>query len=216
LLGHLHWDHTQGIPFFSAGDTPDATVSIYAPAQEDGTDTETALTRSMSPPNFPITPQGLRGSWKFGALEPGAHQIEGFDVLALEIPHKGGRTFGYRVSDGQSTIAYLSDHWPTRLGPGPDGLGDYHAAAVELARGVDLLLHDAQYTDEELPMRASFGHSCPGYALELAAQAGAQRVVLYHHDPWRTDDEIDALAARYRRSRPPVEAAREGSVFELA
>jgi ribonuclease BN (tRNA processing enzyme) len=95
-------------------------------------------------------------------------------------------------------------------------LGDYHLAALELARGADLLFHDAQYTDEELPTRAFFGHSCPGYALELAAQAGARRVVLYHHDPWRTDDEIDALAARYGRSVPPVEAAREGAVFELA
>jgi phosphoribosyl 1,2-cyclic phosphodiesterase len=149
------------------------------------------------------------------AIEPGPQQIVGFDVLALEIPHKGGRTFGYRISDGRATMAYLSDHWPTSLGPGPDGLGEYHEAALSLARDVDILFHDAQYTDEELPERAFFGHSSPGYALNLATRAKARRLVLFHHDPGRTDAEIDALAARFRDASPPVEAAREGTVFEL-
>ncbi len=90
--------------------------------------------------------------------------IEGFTVLALEIPHKGGRTFGFRVTDGSATIAYLSDHCPTALGPGPDGLGEYHEAALALARRCDLLVHDAQYLDEELERRASFGHASCGYA----------------------------------------------------
>ena len=154
LLGHLHWDHTQGIPFFPAGDRPDARVTVCVPA--DG-DPEAALEKMMSVPNFPITPRQLRGEWSFVALEPGRHEFEGFEVLALEIPHKGGRTFGYRVSDGASSIAYLSDHCPISLGPGPHGLGEYHEAALSLAAGVDVLIHDAQYTDAELPGRASWG-----------------------------------------------------------
>ena len=109
--------------------------------------------------------------------------IEGFDVLALEIPHKGGRTFGYRVSDGRASIAYLSDHGPVALGPGPDGLGPYHEAALALADGVDLLVHDAQHTAEELPAAAAFGHSAAEYAVALAERAGAGRVLLFHHDP---------------------------------
>ena len=71
--------------------------------------------------------------------------------MAREIPHKGGRTFGFRVSDDSATLAYLSDHCPTALGPGPDGLGEYHDAALALAAEADLLIHDAQYLDEELP-----------------------------------------------------------------
>ena len=89
----------------------------------------------MSPPHFPISPVELRGDWSFTNLEEGTHLIEGHTVLAREIPHKGGRTFGYRVSDGKVTVAYLSDHSPHTIGPGPDGVGEYHPAAVELVSG---------------------------------------------------------------------------------
>ena len=75
-------------------------------------------------------------------------------MLAREIPHKGGRTFGYRISDGRSTLTYMPDHCPTTLGPGEDGFGEYHPAALELARGADLLLHDAQLFPEELAAEA--------------------------------------------------------------
>ena len=66
--------------------------------------------RAMSPPHFPIGPDGLRGHWCFDSIAPGRHQIEGFEVLALEVAHKGGRTYGYRISDGYSSVAYLPDH----------------------------------------------------------------------------------------------------------
>ena len=104
----------------------------------------------MSPPYFPIEPGELSGEWTFAAIAPGERQIEEFDVLAREIPHKGGRTFGYRISDGRSTLAYLPDHGPTALGMGEDGFGEYHPAAVELARGADVLVHDALMFPEEL------------------------------------------------------------------
>ncbi len=126
----------------------------------------------MSPPYFPVTPTGLRGTWRYVGLEPGEHELEGFTVLALEIPHTGGRAFGYRVSDGEASLAYLSDHYPLSLGPGPSGLGEYHEAALRLAAGCDILFHDSQYTDEELPARAHFGHSSSGYAVGLAETAG--------------------------------------------
>jgi phosphoribosyl 1,2-cyclic phosphodiesterase len=212
LLGHLHWDHTQGLPFFAAGDRSDSNVAVYAPAQGD---TEEVLAGFMSPPHFPITPGELRGNWSFHALEPGQHRIEGFDVLALEIPHKGGRTFGFRVSDGRATVAYLSDHCPTAFGPGPDGLGDRHEAAIALVEGCDVLLHDSQYTDEELSAKAAFGHSSAGYAAALAAEAGVGHLLLFHHDPSRTDEAVSAIAAGYADSKIPVCGAREGMVLEL-
>jgi phosphoribosyl 1,2-cyclic phosphodiesterase len=212
VLGHLHWDHTQGLPFFGAGNNPDSRVDLYAPAQGD---TEAVLGRFMSPPSFPIAPRELLGKWSFNALEPGAELIGGFSVLALEIPHKGGRTFGYRISDGRATIAYLSDHCPTNLGPGPEGLGEYHEAALSLASGCDVLFHDGQYTDEELPARASFGHASCGYAVGLAQAAGARQLLLYHHDPARTDDEIDAIVTGCKGADVPVEAAVQGTVVDL-
>jgi phosphoribosyl 1,2-cyclic phosphodiesterase len=212
LFGHLHWDHTQGLPFFSAADREGASTDVYLPAQGDA---EAVVRRAMSPPHFPITPDQLRGSWRFHSLEPGTHDIAGFSVLALEIPHKGGRTYGYRVSDGRSSVAYLSDHCPTALGTGPDGLGDYHEAALTLARRCDLLLHDAQYLDEELPARAAFGHASVGYAVRLAERACARRLLLFHHDPPRTDDDIDAVVAAHAGGPVPVQAAVEGMVVDL-
>lgn len=212
LLGHLHWDHTHGIPFFASGDQPDAAVTVLMPAQGDAA---SVLARVMSPPHFPIGPHQLRGSWRFDGVEEGEHTIEGFSVLALEIPHTGGRTFGYRVSDGRSSIAYLSDHAPLNLGAGPEGLGEYHPTALRLASEVDLLIHDSQYTAEELPARAHFGHSAIEYAIGLAERAGASRLLLYHHDPSRTDDAIDALVSMHRQRFPSLNAAAEGVVIDL-
>jgi phosphoribosyl 1,2-cyclic phosphodiesterase len=214
LLSHLHWDHTHGLPFFPSGDRADARVDVFLPAQGDPL---AVLSGAMSPPHFPITPDQLNGRWTFNSLEPGPHQIEGFSVLAAEIPHKGGRTFGYRVSDGHSTIAYLPDHCPTALGPGPDGLGERHPAALSLAADVDLLIHDAQYTDDEMPAKGHFGHAATTYAVRLAVEAGARRVVLFHHDPGRTDDQVDAIVTHHRAQAPPVvvDGAAEEMVIEL-
>ncbi len=212
LLGHLHWDHTQGLPFFAAADHPEARTTVILPAQGDPS---AVLERAISPPHFPIGLTGLRGSWRFAALEPGRHRIEGFDVLALEIPHKGGRTFGYRISDRGGSLAYLSDHNPVALGPGPAGLGPYHDAAAALAEGVDVLFHDAQHTAAELPSRASFGHSAADYAVGLAAAAGAATVLLYHHDPARTDAEVDAMVASLQQPGLVVCSATEQVVLDV-
>ncbi len=212
LLGHLHWDHTQGLPFFAAADHPEARTTVMLPAQGDPS---AVLERAISPPHFPIGLTGLRGSWRFAALEPGRHRIEGFDVLALEIPHKGGRTFGYRISDRDGSLAYLSDHNPVALGPGPAGLGPYHDAAAALAGGVDVLFHDAQHTAAELPSRASFGHSAADYAVGLATAAGAATVLLYHHDPARTDAEVDAMVASLQQPGLAVCSAAEQVVLDV-
>lgn len=214
LLGHLHWDHTHGLPFFRAGDDPGSRVDLYLPAQ--GADPVELLARQMSPPSFPIRPDELRGDWRFHALEEGQHEIEGFQVLAREIPHKGGRTFGYRISDGGVSFAYLSDHHPYQLGGGPEGWGPYHDAALDLVRDVDLLLHDAQYTDAEFPERAHFGHSTIAYAVGLAAAGSVGQLVLFHHDPPRTDDELDRIVADLADAPIPVSAAAEGDVLDPA
>ena len=213
LLGHLHWDHTHGLPFFAAGTRPGHRVRVLIPGQ--GADAERVLARAFSPPHFPIEPSALGEGWSFDAIEEGEHALEGFSVVARQIPHKGGRTFGFRVSDGTSSIAYLSDHHPLALGPGPDGLGELHSAAVELAAGVDMLIHDAQYTADELPRLAYLGHSCAEYAIGLADAAGARQVCLFHHAPQRTDSEIDELVGRVIGGPVPVVTAAEGLTVYL-
>lgn len=215
LLGHLHWDHTYGLPFFRAGDRPDAVTRVLVPEQ--GVAAVDLIGRFMGPPAFPIGPDRLRGEWTFETIDEGVHALEGFEVLAREIPHKGGRTFGYRLSDGASSIAYLSDHGPAgAMGAGPEGCGPYHEAALDLCRDVDVLIHDAQYTAAELPARADFGHSAGEYAVGLAERSGASSVVLFHHDPDRTDHEVEAIERRLRTSAgPTVIAAREGETICL-
>jgi phosphoribosyl 1,2-cyclic phosphodiesterase len=222
LLGHLHWDHTHGLPFFAAGDRDDAAVRLLMPAAGEGPGAGVApidvIAGVLSPPHFPIGPRELRGSWRFEAIDEGPLECEGFTVLAREIPHKGGRTFGYRVSDADGrSVAYLSDHAPHALGPGADGLGALHPAAMELAADVDLLIHDAQYTSAELPARLAYGHSAADYPAVLGAAAGAGTVLLFHHDPGRGDTQVRELAASVAARHPEVrvDVAVEGMVIEL-
>jgi ribonuclease BN (tRNA processing enzyme) len=214
LLSHLHWDHTHGLPFFRGGDREDARVDLLVPDQQDGSSAYAILARGMSPPHFPIAPDELRGDWSFNNLEPGTRDVEGFEVTAVEIPHKGGRTFGYRVSDGHSALAYMSDHCPSDLGPGPEGWGEYHEAAMALCKGADVLIHDASLVKEELAQEAFFGHAAAEYAVELGRRAGVTQVVLFHHKPNRTDIQLDAIAGRFGPT-PEVLIASESMVLEL-
>ena len=214
LLSHLHWDHVHGLPFFAAGDTPRARVRLVLPGQG-GITAEAVLEQDMSPPHFPITPAQLRGTWTFDSAEPGPLEAGCFRVLAREIPHKGGRTFGYRVTDGRSTLAYLPDHDPVSLGPGPDGWGAYHPAALELADGADLLIHDAFLLADEVATAPPFGHAAAEYAVGLALAAGARRVVLVHHRPDRTDAQLDKVAAGFASAPVPVIVGADGETVRL-
>lgn len=212
-LSHLHWDHVHGLPFFSGADRDDSHVRVLVPDPRDGDDAVSVLARGMSPPHFPVRPDELRGDWRFELHEPGDREVGGFTVMTMEIPHKGGRTYGFRVSDGRSVITYMPDHCPSALGPGPDGWGEYHPAAMALASGADVLVHDAQLVAHEVAREADFGHSAGEYAVELARRADARSVVLFHHKPDRTDHELDEIARRY--AGQPVTTATQSLVLDL-
>lgn len=207
LLTHLHWDHTQGLPFLPNADRSDAEVSLWLPAQADdpsGTDPVAVLRRSMSPPHFPIGPDALLGSWRFGALDAGEHTIEGFTVTAAEIEHKGGRTFGYRIDGPDGSLAYLSDHAPRLAG------ADRREAALKLAGGVDVLLHDAQYVSDERAIADAYGHATIDDAIAMAAEAGAKHLTLIHHAPDRTDQDMAAVERSLGDAPVPTAIGREG------
>jgi phosphoribosyl 1,2-cyclic phosphodiesterase len=208
LLSHLHWDHTHGLPFIRNLGLPGGHLDLVLPTQ--GTDPVAVVERAFAPPHFPVGIATLGAHWVLTGLEPGVYDIGDYRVTALDIPHKGGRTYGYRVEGTGASVAYLPDHKPLDLGPGPDGLGAYHEAAMVLAEGVDLLIHDAQHTAAELPAKAFLGHSAVEYAVGLGAAAGARQVALFHHDPNRSDREVDAIVAALGRPAVRVFAAREG------
>jgi phosphoribosyl 1,2-cyclic phosphodiesterase len=214
VLSHLHWDHTHGLPFFAAGDRPEGRVRLLLPEQ--GTSARELLGQVMSPPHFPIGPEGLQGDWSFEAYDEGALEAGDFEVRAREVPHGGGRTMGLRVSDGRVSVAFVPDHAPHFAGPGEDGLGELHPGIIELAQGVDLLVHDAQYTAGELPSYWALGHAATEYAVRLAERSGAGRLLLFHHDPGRDDDALDALLERTRAlTEVAVDAAVEGDTITL-
>jgi len=205
VVTHLHWDHVQGLPFFVAGDRPDSRVDLYVPAQG-GRSGRDLLAAHMSPPSFPITPEGLLGTWGFHALESGVHEVEGFTVCATDIAHKGGRTFGYRVSDGRSTVAYLPDHTVD---------GGVEPAVHDLLRDADVLLHDAQFIESERGLATAYGHSTVDDAVRLAEENDVHHLVLFHHGPARTDDALDAIMAGVHTTRLKVTMAAQGQAIDL-
>jgi phosphoribosyl 1,2-cyclic phosphodiesterase len=207
VLSHLHWDHMQGIPFFAAGDRDDSRVDLYVPAQ-DGRSGRDLLAQSLAPPAFPIPPEGLRGAWRFHSLDVGSHQIEGFTVAAVQIEHKGGRTFALRVDDEHGSMAYLPDHAPAA------GVSDELA---EMLDGVDVLVHDAQFLEGERPVAVDYGHATVQDSLKLGVSCSAGTVVLFHHSPVRSDDALDEIATwapGLLVDGPTVVVAREGMVLE--
>ena len=208
LLTHLHWDHTQGLPFLANADRADAEVALQLPAQGDGADAVAVLRGAMSPPHFPIGPEGLLGSWSFGALPTGRHAIEGFTVTAAEIEHKGGRTYGYRVESSAGSIAYLPDHCPRLADPAR------RAGAVELARGVDVLLHGGPYLADEQAIADGYGHATVDDAVTLAAEAEAARLVVIHHAPGRTDRAVAEIEASLAGAPVPASIGREDDWIE--
>ena len=189
LLGHMHLDHTQGLPFFGGADHVEARADVVVPAQ-DGLTAKALLDRCYSPPHFPIRLAELQGAWSFHAIDAGLHHFEGFTVQAADIPHGGGRTLGYRISDGTSSIAYMSDHGP--------GAGDALslAPALALSAGVDALFHDSHFTPDEQLRYANYGHSTPQIGVDLAMRARAHRLVLIHHAPRRTDASVERMGAQ--------------------
>jgi ribonuclease BN (tRNA processing enzyme) len=211
LLSHLHWDHVQGLPFFRAGDNDAADVVLRLPAQDGAVpgspgSAEKLLSRAMSPPHFPIGPDGLRGRWRFEASDAGWAEVGGAKVLLGDVPHKGGRTFGIRVEADGASFAYLPDHDPS---------ADAEPGAA-VAHGVDVLFHDAQFDDDERPIAVAYGHSTVSDAIALADRADVGQLVLIHHAPGRTDDAVHELAARHAaRTRIPVMIGCEGDVLDL-
>jgi ribonuclease BN (tRNA processing enzyme) len=134
--------------------------------------------------------------------------VEDFEIQAFEVPHKGGRTYGFRVDDGTSagSIAYLPDHHPEPA-TNPD--------IARVCAGVDVLIHDAQFLSAEQAVADAYGHATVDDALELARLCAARALALFHHGPARTDDEVEAIGRAASGRGIEVIVAREEAVIEL-
>jgi len=208
LVTHLHWDHVQGIPFFQPLLEQGNEIDVYAPAQENGSTVREAFDRIICPPAFPVTLDLFSGTFRFHELADGSFDIGRVRVTSRLVPHIGP-TLGYRLECGGSSIAYISDHQQPY-----DGSFDVPESVMELAEGVDLLIHDSQYTPAEFEKRYYFGHCTSEFAVGVAMKSRAKRLALFHHDPVRTDDELDAVSG-CGVSGLEVFAAREGLVVNI-
>ena len=187
LLTHLHYDHLLGLPFFSPLQDPGAVLNIYGPTQSDGPLSE-VVPRAVQPPFFPLQLKEFRGEVRLHEAETADIVGDGYRAIARRVDHPGA-TVGYRVSSGDSVLAYIPDHQaPLDRQLVPD-------AVHELCDGADVLIHDAQYSDEEFALLPDWGHSTVGYAVQVAVSCGVKHLVLFHHDPTHGDDEVDRLVA---------------------
>ena len=219
LLTHLHLDHIQGLMFFPPCFRSDAEITIWGPSSPEST-LEHRVARYISAPLSPVEVRELPCSVAFRDAPPSEWRIGDVTVRAEAVTHRGP-TLGFRLTDGDTTLAYLPDHEPA-LGAPLAELTDEWISGYDLACDADLLIHDCQYTDDEYPSRVGWGHSAMEDTLVFADRVGARRLLLFHHDPLHTDEFLDAMEERARErwrelghDPQTVALAREGGELEV-
>jgi phosphoribosyl 1,2-cyclic phosphodiesterase len=215
LLSHLHMDHIQGLGFFGALYNPNLEVHIWGPASTT-LGLRARLMRYLSPPLFPVHLRDLPCRILFHEVPLGDFDVGEFRISPARVCHPGP-TVGYRIGTARSVIAYLPDHEPA-LGAKEFPSRPEWTSGYDLAAGVDLLIHDSQYSDEEYPRCVGWGHGTFKHAVRFAQLARAKMLVPFHHDPAHTDADIERLigeAVEELEPDFPVRGGKEGAVFEL-
>jgi phosphoribosyl 1,2-cyclic phosphodiesterase len=203
LFTHTHIDHVCGIPFFAPFYIPGNKFQLWYGGLSKGWGIETALRQIMQAPMFPVALDIFKADLSFRDFHSG-DPIEpepGFVISTAPLNHPGGAT-GFRIEHGGRSLAYVTDteHRP----PTQD------QNIIALARGVDLLIYDSTYTDEEFPRYVGWGHSTWQEAIRVAKAAGAKKLALFHHDPSHDDGFMDKVGKSAERDLPGTLVAREG------
>jgi phosphoribosyl 1,2-cyclic phosphodiesterase len=215
LLTHLHMDHIQGLGFFAPLFRPGFEVHVWGPGSATA-DLRQRLTRYMSPPLFPVRLPELPCALQLHDLNDGRVEVPGLTVHAALVCHPGP-TVGFRLDSARGSLAYLPDHEPVlacrRFAASPQW-----CSGVELAAGVDVLIHDAQYNNDEYSQRVGWGHSTLQHAISFAELAGAKKVMPFHYDPAHDDTTLDRSFTNPLLTRPDLSVipAREGETFDVA
>jgi len=236
LVSHTHWDHIQGLPFFAPAYHKGNKLYVYA-RQRDDTHLRAVFASQTDSPYFPVPFENVQADVAFRELVEGARfEIGPVKVSCTRLNHPW-IAIAYRLDYQGRSVCYVTDTAPfrdilieqefIRTPPKPgDPLKPEDAAklaamrdgVVRLCEGADLVIYDTQFTPEEYLQKPHWGHSCPEDAIEIARDAGAKGVVLFHHAPERTDDQIDALLHYHRKATPDLEihAASEGMELDLS
>jgi len=195
LLTHLHMDHIQGLGFFAPLYQEGREVHIWGP-QSPTMPIQDRLARYLSPPLFPVRLRDLPCKLTLHDVPLGEFMVGELCVKARLVSHPG-HTVGYRIAENGVSMAYIPDHEPALGWPNFPGPAEW-ISGLELARGVDLLIHDAQYTNEEYEAHVGWGHSSLEQAMAFAEVAGAARLMTFHHDPEHSDAQLDRMIERAR------------------
>jgi phosphoribosyl 1,2-cyclic phosphodiesterase len=210
LLTHLHLDHLQGLGFFRPLFRPDLHVHLWGPPSPVQSLAE-RIAIYLSPPLFPVALADIPATLTFHDASAEPVTVGSATVRAANVTHQGP-TVGYRIEEGGRSLVYLPDHEPSL---GVD-LAEQPASWIsghDIAHGADVLFHDAQYGDHEYPAHVGWGHSAIEHVMRFARAADAETVVLFHHDPYHTDSELDELLADTHR-RWNTDGARVALAYE--
>ncbi|MFZ5440763.1 MAG: MBL fold metallo-hydrolase [Myxococcota bacterium] len=210
FISHYHYDHLQGLPFFGPIFDPRSRFNIRGPTRN-GRSVKDVVAGHMQQPFFPVTVEMVfRAQCDYQGFEAGDRlKLGGATVSAIEANHPGGN-LAYRVDYRGRSVVYATD----------TEHGDRDAQLIEFSRGTDVLIYDAMYTEDEYLGRngspkIGWGHSTWQNAIKLADEARVGTLVLFHHDPTRTDEALDALMKVVKKARKATVAAKEGLVLKL-
>lgn len=217
LLSHGHWDHIQGYPFFDPIYQPDRDIHVYI-SIESGRKLLSKLFEQMDGTHFPVKVEDLPSNnfSKFKGIESELYEREGIQVVKQKLNHPGGGV-AYKINENGASCAYVTDN---ELDPPNKPVTNYDKW-VNYLHGVDVLIHDAQYTENDMPHKHGWGHSLISQVRQLATDAEVGTLVMFHHDPDRSDSELDEIQienGKYLKSHhAPARSvcAREGMQIRL-
>jgi ribonuclease BN (tRNA processing enzyme) len=216
FITHLHTDHIEGLRFFDPIWDPSVELNVWGPPSPIR-ELRSRIAPYFAPPFFPVHLRNIPSHPEFRDTPTTTWRIGSAAVTAQLVKHPGP-TVGYRVEENGAALAYLPDHEPA-LGSDLSTVEAEWISGIALAEGAAVLLHDAQYTQEEYSERVGWGHSSTEDVVTFARRAASQRLVLFHHDPLHTDEQLERILARANEVTDSgdgqVELAREGMTFEL-
>ena len=211
LLTHTHLDHIQGLPFFTPFFIKGNEIQIMGADPISGLSLEATLQNQLAPHYSPLNGlENLAAGVTIKSFVAGANvSVPGFAVTTAAFPHGSMWTTSFRIEADKKIVTLLTDvEYPSPDEPLPE--------AIELAKGADLLIHDAMHADRDYELRKGWGHSPARAGVVVAERAVAKRLALFHHSPDATDDMIDDVVARTSAStQVPVFAAAEGSYLDI-
>jgi phosphoribosyl 1,2-cyclic phosphodiesterase len=203
-FSHFHWDHIQGFPFFEPAYRPDFVINILALGRErEITNLEGIFKGQMEAQYFPVPMNSMGAKFNFLQVNRDKLVINDAVLRVIKQSHPGG-SYGYRMEDNGKSLVILTD-----LEHGESVLPEI----VEFCKGADLLVHEAQYTNEMLERYRGWGHSSFDQAMEVAEQAGVKKLVMTHHDPDHNDTFLTRIEKECQKRIPNCELARENREF---